>query len=148
LTLPDLEDGKGNYLRDNIFTLEERTEKVVFSTDSENNAVHLKCAKLSAMFRSEHFRYKETIFVAKGHAEVDINTIDVEFSLKFNVTTLPDGRSIPYISAIDVKTEVDRFDINIKLFGNIWTDLASAFEVFFVGTVAGLIEDTITLTLD
>lgn len=33
------------------------------------------------------------------------------------------------------------------MFGNIWTDLASMFEVFFVGTVAGMIEDTIKFTL-
>lgn len=33
------------------------------------------------------------------------------------------------------------------MFGNIWTDLASMFEVFFVGTVAGMIEDTINFTL-
>ena len=32
--------------------------------------------------------------------------------------------------------------------GNLWTDLASLFEVFFVGTVAGLIEDTIVFTLE
>jgi hypothetical protein len=32
--------------------------------------------------------------------------------------------------------------------GNILTDLASLFEVFFVGTVASLIEETIIVTLD
>jgi len=44
---------------------------------------------------------------------------------------------------VNVKTEVDRFDINIKIWGNFWADIASAFEVFFVGTVAGEIEDAI-----
>jgi len=34
------------------------------------------------------------------------------------------------------------------MFGNIWTDLASLFEVFFVGTVAGLIEETVVFTLE
>ena len=34
------------------------------------------------------------------------------------------------------------------MFGNIWTDLASLFEVFFVGTVAGMIEDTVIFTLN
>jgi len=33
------------------------------------------------------------------------------------------------------------------MFSNFWTDFASLFEVFFVGTVAGVIEDTIDFTL-
>jgi len=48
---------------------------------------------------------------------------------------------------VDVKTHVDRYDINIKIWGNFWADIASAFEVFFVGTVAGEIEDAITAGL-
>jgi len=45
---------------------------------------------------------------------------------------------------VDVKVNIDRFDIDIKIWGNFWADIASAFEVFFVGTVAGEIEDAIT----
>lgn len=52
------------------------------------------------------------------------------------------------MTSVDVKCNINRFDINIKMHGNILTDLASLFEVFFVGTVAGLIEDTIVFTLD
>jgi hypothetical protein len=61
---------------------------------------------------------------------------------------MADGRIIPYVTAVDVICSIDRFDINIKLWGNLWTDLASLAEVFFVGTVAGLIEDVLYTTLN
>lgn len=38
--------------------------------------------------------------------------------------------------------DIDRRDIDIHLHGNIWTDFASIFEVFFKGTIIGMIEDT------
>ena len=59
-----------------------------------------------------------------------------------------DGRIVPFVTSVDVKCNINRFDINIKMHGNILTDLASLFEVFFVGTVAGLIEESIVLTLN
>lgn len=55
---------------------------------------------------------------------------------------------MPHVTAVDIICGVDRFDINIKLWGNLWTDLASLAEVFFVGTVAGLIEDVLYTTLN
>ena len=55
---------------------------------------------------------------------------------------------MPFVTSVDVKCNINRFDINIKMHGNILTDLASLFEVFFVGTVAGLIEESIVLTLN
>jgi hypothetical protein len=39
-----------------------------------------------------------------------------------------------------VTTDIDRWDVNIKIWGNIWSDFASAFEVFFVGTVVDIID--------
>ena len=107
LTLPDLEDGHGNYLKDNTFVLNQRTDEVHFITDVENNAVILKCDKLSAVARSNSFRYKETIFVAKGHAEVDINTITVQAGFKFETQTLPDGRVVPKIIGVDVDVDME-----------------------------------------
>jgi len=50
---------------------------------------------------------------------------------------------VPFVTGVDVKTNVDRFDINIQIWGNIWADFASILEVFFVGTVADLIEQAI-----
>ena len=84
---------------------------------------------------------------ANGHAEVDMNTIDIETGLSFSTRILPNGNIVPFVTSVDVVCSINRYDINIKLWGNFWTDLASAAEVFFVGTVAGLLEDTIKSTL-
>lgn len=115
----------------------------------KKNAIVLKNRKISAVARSGSFRYKVApLIVAKGHAEVDMNTVEIDVGLAFSTTTTSDGRVIPYVTAVDVKCNINRFDINIKLWGDFITDFASIFEVFFVGTVAGLIEDTIKLTLN
>jgi hypothetical protein len=149
IELPDIEDDDGNYMKDNSFEIKESTEHVEFFTDVTNNAVVLANRKVSAVARSGKFRYKVApLIVAKGHAEVDMNTVDIEVGLSFATTVSADGRVIPRVSAVDVKCDINRFDINIKLFGDLITDFASLFEVFFVGTVAGLIEDTITVTLN
>ncbi len=47
------------------------------------------------------------------------------------------------ITGVDVTTDIDRWDVNIKIWGNIWSDFASAFEVFFVGTVVDVIDSSI-----
>lgn len=149
IDLPDIEDEDGNYMKENTFEILEQTDKCEFTTDVAKNAVVLKNKKISAVARSGKFRYKVApLIVAKGHAEVDMNTVDIEVGMAFTTTTMPDGRVIPHVSAVDVKCDINRFDINIKLWGDFITDFASLFEVFFVGTVAGLIEDTITITLN
>ena len=148
LSLPDLEDGKGNYLRENTFEIIGRSDRTEFVADVANNAVVLKNSKVSAKACSSQFRYKEGLLIAKGDVEADMNTVNIEAGLSFSTKTLEDGRVVPYVTSVDVKCNINRFDINIKMHGNIWTDLASLFEVFFVGTVAGLIEDTIVFTLD
>lgn len=38
--------------------------------------------------------------------------------------------------------DIDRNDIKIHIHGNILTDFASLFKVFFKGTIIGMIEDT------
>lgn len=77
-----------------------------------------------------------------------MNTVEIQVGISFSTQTLADGRIVPYVTAVDIICGVDRFDINIKLWGNLWTDLASLAEVFFVGTVAGLIEDVLYATLN
>ena len=147
MPIPDFNDGNGNYLRGNSFVMNERTSNVEIYSDVTQNAMILKCSKLSGVFKSEEFRYRELLVVAKGHIEVDINTILIQFGYGFSTQNLTDGRIVPKITSVDVKVDIDRFDLNIKICGNIWSDFASLFEVFFVGTVAGTIEDTIKLTL-
>lgn len=64
--------------------------------------------------------------------------------MSFTTQTLPDGRIVPALNSVDVVVDLNRYDIDIKIWGNIWSDFASAFEVFFVGTVADMIDDEIT----
>jgi len=131
-------------LHENTFEIVEAVSKVEFTTDVPKNAVVLKNKKVSAVARSGKFRYKVMpLVVCDGHIEVDMNTVEIDVGVAFGVRTLNDGRMVPHIDTVDVKCNINRFDINIKMFGNIWTDLGSMFEVFFVGTVAGLIEETI-----
>lgn len=104
---------------------------------------------MSAVAKCGDFRYKVApLIVAKGNAEVDMNTVDIEFGLSMSTRVLTSGHVVPYVTAVDVKCNINRFDINIKLWGNYITEIASIAEVFFVGTVAGLLEEAITVTLN
>ena len=143
LELPDiyLPDDKGYFL-DNRFVLMESASDVQFTTDISENAVIFEVTDFRGTFFCDKFRYKETIFVAKGSVEVDLKKIQITAGIGFEKTTLGDGRMVPYIKAVNVDMDIDRRDINIHLHGNIWTDLGSLFEVFFKGTVIDMIEDT------
>jgi len=147
LSIPDVEDSSGNYAKGNSFVMDERSDNVIIYTDVPNNAIVMRCEKLSGVFYNNEFRYKEWPFTAKGHSDVIINEILVQFGLSFGTTNTADGRRLPYITAVDINTAINRFDINIQIYGNIWADLASAFEVFFVGTVSDLIESAIVFGL-
>ena len=149
LELPDLEDSHGNYLNDNSIEVREGTKYVEFVPDVANNAVVFKNKKVSAVAKSGKFHYHVAPLInANGHAEVDMNTVDIEAGLKFSTRYLDNGNIVPYVESVDVKCNINRFDINIKLWGNLITDLASLAEVFFVGTVAGLLEDSIKTALN
>jgi hypothetical protein len=149
MSLPDIDDGDGNYLKENTFEVVESKDHCEFTTDVNKNAVVLVNKKVSAVARSGKFRYKVApLVVAKGHAEVDMNTVEIDVGMAFSTRTLRDGMIIPKVDVVDIKCNINRFDINIKLWGNAITDLASLFEVFFVGTVAGMIEETIKITLN
>jgi len=50
---------------------------------------------------------------------------------------------VPAVDAVDVTVNINRNDINIKIWGNIWADFASAFEIFFKSTVVQEIQDGI-----
>jgi hypothetical protein len=106
----------------------------------------MRCEKLSGVFYNDAFRYKVWPFTAKGHLDVKINTILVQFGIGFATTDLG-ARRLPFINSADVDVDINRFDINIQIWGNIWSDFASIFEVFFVGTVADLIDDAMTYGL-
>jgi len=100
-------------MRGNSFVLDERSDNVLIYTDVPNNALVMRCNKLSGVFYNDAFRYKEWPFVATGHCDVIINEILVQFGLSFGTTDTADGRRIPYITGVDIDTSINRFDINI-----------------------------------
>ena len=57
------------------------------------------------------------------------------------------GAVVPKVTAVDVTVDINRSDIDLHISGNIWTDFADAFEVFFKGTVVDMIRDEIRDTL-
>ena len=131
------------YLHDNSFTLNQAATDVVFAVDPAKNAVTLTCNHLSAKFHTGSFRAKKYFFVATGHAEVDINTVKIGVGLQFTTQTLPDGRVVPGVNAVDIVVDIDDDDIDIHISGNIWSDFASLFESLFKGTIAGMIKDEV-----
>lgn len=76
-----------------------------------------------------------------------MDTVNIGTGLSFSTQTLADGQVVPSVNAVDVLVDINRDDIDIKIWGNIWSDFASAFEIFFKSTVVGLIQDTVRDTL-
>lgn len=136
-------------MRGNAFVIYDSPDQLEFLTDVNKNALVFYNRKLSGKFTNADFRYKVApLIVAKGHSEVDMNTIDVEVGLALSTRVLADGKVVAYVTPVDVHCNINRFDINIKLWGNALTDIASLFEVFFVGTVAGVIESSVLTALN
>lgn len=77
-----------------------------------------------------------------------MDDVDIALGLSFTTQTLSDGRVVPAVEAVDVVVNIDRNDIDIKIWGNIWADFASMFEVFFKSTVVDIIRDGISTTLN
>ncbi len=50
ISIPDFEDNDGNYLRGNSFVMNERTSDVSIYADPVNNALVMRCNKLSGVF--------------------------------------------------------------------------------------------------
>ena len=149
LKIPDFEDDKGNYLIGNTFYVKESKKHVEFHTDVKKNALVLENKQIVAQFKNKKFRYHiAPLTTAKGHVEVDLNKVDIEIGLKFETQITNSGHIVPYVTAVDVNAIIDRHDLKIHLHGNLLTDFASMFEVFFKGTVCNAIEDTIKLTLN
>ena len=148
LALPNIDSNDGkDYLHGNHITVSQSAANVLFDVDLPNNALTLTLNKLSANFYTDSFRAHSWIFVAKGHLEVIMDTVNVGLGLSFTTQTLPDGRVVPMVNAVDVLVDINRNDINIKIWGNIWSDFAAAFEIFFKSTIVQLIQDTVKDTL-
>ena len=114
LMLPDInsDDGK-DFLHGNHVHVSQDASNVIFTEDVANNALVLTANKLSAVYYCDSFRAHSWIFVAKGHLDVKMNTVNVGVGLKFKTQTLADGRVVPAVESVDVNVDIDRGDINI-----------------------------------
>ena len=141
LQIPDINSSDGkDYLHGNHISVQQDPNNVIFTIDQDKNAIVLTANKLSAQFFCDSFREHSFLFVtAKGHLEVKMDTVNIGVGLQFTTQTLPDGRIVPAINSVDVLVDIDRDDIDIKIWGNIWADFAAAFEIFFKSTVVQLI---------
>ena len=149
LQLPDLDDGTGtDYLRKQHVRVMSDESDVIFSVDEANNALVLTLNNLNANYYCDWFRAKWSIFIATGHLEVLMNNVNLQLGLKFVTQTLPNGNVVPAVESVDVIVDIDKEDIDIKIWGNIWSTFASWFEVFFKSTVVDLINEGISASLN
>ena len=148
LSLPDFEDKHGNYMKGNSFHVKEATKDVHMYTDVDKNAFVFDNKKVTAVFKTKKFRYHVApLMTAKGHAEVDMNQIEIRVGEQFSVHTLDDGVMVPHFKSVDIKNDINRHNIKLHIHGNLLTDIASIFEVFFKGAVCDAIEDAIHTAL-
>ena len=148
MQIPDITSSDGKtYLHGNHVSVAQAADNVLFEVDVPNNALKLTCNDLSANFYTDNFRGHELFFVATGNLEVEMKSMSIGMGLSFTTQTLPDGTVVPAVNAVDVQVDIDRSDIDIHIHGNIWSTFASAFEIFFKGTVVDSIRDGIRDTL-
>jgi len=142
IEIPDFDDGHGNYMTGNSFHIKECTNDVHMDVDEKHNTFILDNKKVTAQFKSKKFRYKVApLIVAKGHAEVDLNQIEIRVGDEFLTQVLHDKHIVPKVKARDVKVKINRHNIKIHLHGDFISDVAGFFSWFFKGTVANAIEE-------
>ena len=113
------------------------------------NGVYLLIQNLSGVAYCSDFRYKAApLLVATGHADVKLNKINLGVGITFTTEKTADGRTVPTVTTWNVLVDIDRNDINIQIWGNFWSDLASAFEIFFKSYVVDEIRSTIKYMLE
>ena len=83
LQLPNIDVDSKTYLHGNHVTVNQDASNVAFTVDVPNNAVVLTMNDLSANFYCDAFHAHEWIFVAKGHAEVKMDTVNIGMGLSF-----------------------------------------------------------------
>jgi len=155
VTLPDYYDPncKKNYAKDNYFSMYRSTKAKTPTTISmdwlpQNNGIYLLMQNLNGIAYTGDYSYKIAVgMVAEGHADVLMNTINLGIGITFTTQVLPDGRTVPAIDSFNVLVDINRDDINIQIWGNLWSDLAAMCEIFFKSTVVQALQDTTYLIL-
>lgn len=144
IEMPDFQDKHGNYLKGNSIHFKEDKKYVTFKLDKKHNELVFENKKLTAVFKSKAFRYHAApLITATGHAEVDLNEIDVRVGTVFETQTTHDKHIVPAVKPRDVKCHINRGKMHIHLHGNFISDCAGFFSFFFKGTVCKSIEEAV-----
>jgi hypothetical protein len=147
--LPDYDDPKTkDYAHDNYFTMSQDISTIRMDWLPQDNGFYLYIPDLSGVVYTGHYYYHiAPLMNAEGHAEVIMKTINLGIGIKFRTQVLPDGRTVPAVDSFNVLVDINRDDIDIKIWGNFWADMAAACEIFFKSTVVHAIQDTVTYIL-
>lgn len=54
---------------------------------------------------------------------------------------------VPSFESVDLKIDINRFDIKVHIHGNIWSDFANLFTVFFQHQIVDAITEIMTVTI-
>jgi len=140
--IPDTSFHHGS-IHDNTFFLQAPSRNVQIVNDPAHNGVRLSVNDLRAGFKSKHFRYKESIIVAKGSVDVSVSHCSVSVTVGLTQQTLPNGKVVPAFTTPEVSIDLPKDHIDIKVHGNVIAKIADAFKSFFKGPM----RDVITKTL-
>jgi len=140
--IPDTSFHHGS-IHDNTFFLQAPSRNVQIVNDPAHNGVRLTVNDLRAGFKSKHFRYKESIIVAKGSVDVSVSHCSVSVTVGLTQQTLPNGKVVPAFTTPEVSIDLPKDHIDIKVHGNVIAKIADAFKSFFKGPM----RDVITKTL-
>lgn len=150
IPLPDYDDPHSkDYAHDNYFSMtQDVAGEIAMTWEPIKNGFHLTMNKLNGVvYTGDYLYHIGPGMNAKGHAEVIMKTINLGLGLSFTDQVLPDGRTVPAVTSYDILVDINRDDIDIKIWGNLWADMAAACEIFFKSTVVHAIQDTMTVIL-
>lgn len=147
--LPNYDDPNSkDYAHDNYFTISQDASAVAMNWMPQNNGIYLLFQGLSGVVYTGHYYYHiAPLMNAEGHAEVLMKTINLGIGITFKTQVLPDGRTVPAVDSYNILVDINRDDIDIKIWGNFWSDMAAACEIFFKSTVVHAIQDTVDYIL-
>jgi len=148
IPLPDINLKHGYYLKDNTFTVTQSKFMADMSLNGKKNAFEYSTARMSAIIECHNLHYVYHGLILNGHAGLKLMDIALEFGVKAEMTTLEDGRQVPYYQVIDVKTHITRKNVNLILGGGFLLDMADIIKGLFRADIAKHLTEAVTKLLE
>ena len=140
LTIPDLAISGGHF-NGNTFHYSE--DKGDFNLEAGTNSVKFYANNLSGMFHVNDFSYTYFIFTASGYIDAKINKMSVAFELEYTTQLLSNGKTVPAFKALSSSVDLSEDDIDITVYGSVFSDLANLLKGLFMGTIKDQINHAI-----